>query len=118
MALKVSPEAIAIEEMLQAKSARDAEKYEHLREKAAERVLEEPSKKPAKNADWATKLEVMRETYPNAFRPWKTDDDESLKKHFLAKASIKQLSEALGRQPGSIRARLKKHYGDDYEAAR
>jgi ATP-dependent DNA helicase PIF1 len=117
MALRVSPEAIMIEEMLQARALKDAEKYEHLRANAADRAAE-PDKKPAKNADWSTKLEAMRETFPNAFRPWKTEDDDQLKQQFEARSTITKISEKLGRQPGSIRARLKKHYGEDYELAR
>jgi ATP-dependent DNA helicase PIF1 len=118
MALRVSPEALMIEEMLQAKAVKDAEKYEHLREKAAQRATEPAKKeKPAKNLEWSTKIEIMRETYPNAFRPWKIEDDDKLKDAFVAKKTVTQLSTVLGRQPGSIRARLKKHYGEDYETA-
>lgn len=50
----------------------------------------------------------LRETYPNAYRPWKSEDDEKLKELFLENMSAKNLSKEFGRQRGSIRARLVK----------
>jgi ATP-dependent DNA helicase PIF1 len=55
----------------------------------------------------------MRETYPNAYRPWETAQDEKLKENFLNGVSIKKLSTMLGRHEGSIRMRLQKHFGED-----
>ncbi len=50
----------------------------------------------------------LRETYPNAYRPWASEDDEKLKELFLENMSAKDLSKEFGRQRGSIRARLVK----------
>ncbi|MDB5164036.1 MAG: putative helicase, partial [Candidatus Saccharibacteria bacterium] len=50
-----------------------------------------------------------------AYRPWQTTDDTKLVKLFSAGKSITiaELTETFGRHPGSIRARLKKHFGED-----
>ena len=55
----------------------------------------------------------MRETYPNAYRPWTDDDDTVLKQEFQNGASVKDLSAKLGRHEGSITMRLQKHFGED-----
>jgi hypothetical protein len=55
----------------------------------------------------------MRLTYPNAFKPWTEADDKKLVIQFSDGKGIKQLSKLLGRQEGSIIARLKKHFGED-----
>jgi hypothetical protein len=55
----------------------------------------------------------MRETYPNAYRPWKPDDDTVLKQEFQNGVSVKELSDKLGRHEGSIIMRLQKHFGED-----
>lgn len=62
---------------------------------------------------WADKLEKMREEFPNAYKSWTEAEDVKLVKLFAAQNGIKTLSKLLGRHPGSIRARLKKHFGDD-----
>jgi ATP-dependent DNA helicase PIF1 len=118
MALRVSEEALAIDETLRAKSIKDAKKFELLRARAEQRSKEKIIEKP--KGDWKEKVSKMRETYPNAFKPWNEKDDEKLVKLFSKnnKVSIKQLTEAFGRHPGSIRARLKKHFGDDAVVSR
>lgn len=115
MALKVSSDALEIDKTLRAKSAEDHEKFKHLQEKAAKRAKEEPkkAKKKSGNGNWQEKIDKMRETYPNAFRPWKEPDDEQLKKLFTDGKKLDELTQVFGRHPGSIKARLKKHYGDD-----
>jgi hypothetical protein len=55
----------------------------------------------------------MRETYPNAYRPWQATDDAVLKQEFQNGKSLKDLSELLGRHEGSITMRLQKHFGED-----
>ena len=54
----------------------------------------------------------MREEYPNAYKPWSEDEDIKLVRLFGAENTVSQLSKLMGRHPGSIRARLKKHFGD------
>lgn len=111
MALKVSGDALAVDGSLRAKSALDQKRFEHLRKAAMKR-----SKKREKNpvtSDWSEKLSKMREAYPNAYRPWKIEDDEALKALFSSQTNINDISKQLGRHPGSITMRLQKHFGED-----
>lgn len=112
MALAVSPDALAIDQYLQQSSEQAAEQFAHLAAKAKKRA-EAPPEKPTKSSPWNERLEDMRKTHPNAFKPWKADDDKQLLAHFKKGDGLKKLTAMLGRQPGSIRARLKKHMGDD-----
>lgn len=118
MALQISPEALEIDRHLRTKSEQDAARFEYLRERALEREAAdkiEPKKKSSSGSGWSDKLAQMREQYPNAFKPWKADEDERLM-HFFQDGSthtIDQLTKEFGRHPGSIRARLKKHFGED-----
>lgn len=115
MALKISPDALAIDEGLRTKASMDQKRFKSLEKQAAKRSKEE-AKKPKKKAasgDWHEKIAKMRETYPNAFRPWKLEDDEKLKTLFDTGTKLTKLSKTFGRHPGSIHARLKKHYGED-----
>lgn len=111
MALKISPEALEINASLVAKGQADAQRLTHLAEAAAERAAN--PEEPSRDGSWSGKLETMRETYPNAFKPWPEADDRKLQALFQDGIGMKALSEAFGRQPGSIRARLKKHFGED-----
>lgn len=113
MALRVSPQALSIDQQLRTKSAKDAKKFSHLRERAEKRKKEKPAKhSPASKSE---KLNRMREKYPNAYRPWLKSDDEKLVKLFTSSASVSipELTKTFGRHPGSIRARLIKHFGED-----
>ncbi|MCL2037601.1 PIF1 family DEAD/DEAH box helicase [Candidatus Saccharibacteria bacterium] len=85
------------------------------REKKKSKKSTEPGEKSDKSKAWAEKLARMRETYPNAYMPWSKADDEKLAKLFKKGAKIKELTEGFGRHPGSIRARLKKLFGEDVE---
>lgn len=115
MALKVSEEAQAIDTTLREKSRRDITRFKYLEQKAAARGEEPPkaSKKKAGSTNWAEKVAKMRETYPNAYMPWKASDDAVLKQDFLQGKSVKELSRKLGRHEGSITMRLQKHFGED-----
>jgi hypothetical protein len=108
MALKVSEDARQIDEVLRAKSKQDAKRFASIKHV--------PIEKPArgKNASsWSEKIAQMRETYPNAYRPWTSSHDADLKQAFLAGKTVEQLSKLMGRHPGSIVIRLRKHFGDD-----
>lgn len=118
MALQISPEALEIDKQLRRKSNTDAERFEPLRERAKQREeLEklEPKPSKAKSGNWNEKIAKMREEFPNAFKPWKPDEDAKLMSVFEdgKTHSIKELTAKFGRHPGSIRARLKKHFGED-----
>jgi ATP-dependent DNA helicase PIF1 len=115
MALQVSRDALEINELLQARSKQDYEKLKHLEKKAEERAKQEasePQKEKAKS-DWSEKIAKMRETYPNAFKPWKKTDDELLLKEHEKGTGLAALTQLLQRQPGGVVARLKKHLGED-----
>lgn len=113
MALSVSPSALEIDKSLKERSAVASEKFKYLEKKAEKRKKEPKPKKSEAKTPWAEKLEIMRQTYPNAFRPWKENDDNKLKELFEKGTKIKELCAEFGRHPGSIRSRLKKHFGED-----
>jgi ATP-dependent DNA helicase PIF1 len=112
MALAVSEDAQTIDEMLRARATQDSEKFAHLIENANKRVME-PVKKEKAASGWAEKIAKMRETHPNAYRPWQSQDDELLKQDFQNGATISELSAKLGRHEGSVTMRLQKHFGED-----
>ncbi|HEX3568685.1 MAG TPA: PIF1 family DEAD/DEAH box helicase [Candidatus Saccharimonadales bacterium] len=112
MALRVSDEALTIDKKLREKSAADAQKFAHLAEAAQHRAEEPTPPAKAPNA-WSEKLERMRETYPNAYKPWSKIDDARLQKLFNDGKKLPELTEVFGRHPGSIKKRLQKHFGDD-----
>jgi ATP-dependent DNA helicase PIF1 len=113
MALQISPVALEIDKTLRSKSAHDAKRLEYLRENAKKREQEIDKDKSPSN--WNEKVEKMRERYPNAYRPWAEIDDQKLIEMFGRgeKITVKSMTEVFGRHPGSIRARLKKHFGED-----
>lgn len=113
MALRISRDALEIDELLRARAKVDAQKFAPLAERAKKRQ-QEPEEKPQKgNSNWHEKIAKMRETHPNAFKPWADEDDEKLKKLFDEGKGVDDLVKTFGRHPGSIRARLKKHFGDE-----
>lgn len=113
MALKVSGDALAIETMLQEQSATSAKKFKDL---AVDLKAPQKDKPKAGKTGWAEKLSAMRQTYPNAFKPWNDQDDKKLLDLFKKGTSVKDLGEAFGRHGGSIRSRLKKYLGEDFAA--
>lgn len=116
MALRVSPEAQLIDIHLRDKAAQAVTRFGHLLQKAEKRATE-PEKTTKKAAGgWAEKIEKMRETYPNAYRPWLPQQDAELKQYFQQGEDIRQLSKRLGRHEGSIRMRLQKFFGEDVVA--
>lgn len=112
MALRVSPDALSIDESLRQHSTAASKRFAHLAAQAKQRASM-PEPKTSKSTGWAEKIATMRETHPNAFKPWLPQDDALLKQEFQNGASLAKLSKQLGRQDGSIKARLKKHFGED-----
>ncbi|NTW14805.1 MAG: AAA family ATPase [Candidatus Moranbacteria bacterium] len=53
-------------------------------------------------------FDEIRKKHPKAYMPWKEDEDKWLRRLFQGGADVKSIAEALGRQPGSIRARMRK----------
>ena len=114
MALAISEDAQQIDGDLRSKASADAKRLAHLEEKAEKRKLEIPAVKPKKDSgSWNDKIAKMRETHPNAYRPWLDSDDDILKQDFQSRVSLKDLSKKLGRHEGSITMRLQKHFGED-----
>jgi len=112
MALSISEDALTIDATLRKRATDDAKKFAHLTENAASRPIE-PVKKTSGSSGWAEKIEKMRRTYPNAYRPWQTQDDALLTQEFQNGVSVADLSKKLGRHEGSIVMRLQKHFGED-----
>jgi ATP-dependent DNA helicase PIF1 len=112
MALVVSSDAQSIDAMLRGRAAADAKKFAHLAVNIEKRKAEQPKKKPD-SSGWADKIAKMRETFPNAYRPWQPGDDATLKQEFQNGVSVEMLSKKLGRHEGSIKMRLQKHFGED-----
>lgn len=115
MALQISEDAKYIDGLLRDKTIHDRDRFEHLAKKAEDRSLQPEPKKRAKSSSnsWGEKIEKMRETYPNAYRPWTNEQDALLKQEFQNGNDLKMLSDLLGRHERSILMRLQKHFGED-----
>ncbi len=111
MALRVSTDALEIDSLLQARSKKDYERFKDLLKKAAKRP--KTTEDPAAKSNWQERLQTMRKVHPNAFKPWSATDDKQLKMAYAANQTLAQMAEQFGRHEGSIKARLKKHFGDD-----
>jgi hypothetical protein len=112
MALVISDDAHTIDDLLRSKSRQDAARFAHL-EKLADKRSSMLPPKISNPSDWQAKIEKMRETYPNAYRPWTNQHDELLKQEFQNGKSLSELSNLLGRHEGSIKLRIEKHFGED-----
>jgi len=116
-ALTMHEEAYELDEQLRSKSAKDNKRLGHLEapylENAAKRNKKHETRKTSGSVSWQAKLEKMRADYPNAYKPWKEIEDKTLLNAWADGKKIKELSKKLGRHEGSVRARLKKHFGDD-----
>jgi ATP-dependent exoDNAse (exonuclease V) alpha subunit len=115
-ALTMHEESYLLDEQLRSKSAKDSKKHSGLEEEYVKKQAKKPKKKTKSTSgavSWQVKLEKMRKDYPNAYKPWKELEDKTLLDAWAEGKKIKELSKKLGRHEGSIRARLKKHFGDD-----
>jgi hypothetical protein len=115
-ALTMHEEAHELDEQLRSKSSKDNKRLAHLEEPYLKKQAEKPvvkDKKTGGAVSWQAKLEKMRADYPNAYKPWKEIEDKALLNAWADGKKIKELSAKLGRHEGSVRARLKKHFGDD-----
>ncbi len=118
MALKTSPLAREIDTELRRRSNEALDEYAAViakwQQDEARRVQNpEPEEDEKPLSNWSEKLAKMRETYPNAYRPWADADDEKLKSLFENGKTLNMLSDSLGRHTGSIKKRLEKHFGED-----
>lgn len=115
MALTVSETAQAIDAQLRAASAEAVERFKSLKPRDLSAPIE-PKKAKKSSSGWHEKIAKMRETHPNAFKPWLPEQDEQLKQAFHQGNTLEELSELLGRHENSIRLRLQKHFGEDVVA--
>lgn len=110
-ALLVSQQASEIDQQLRQASAEAIKEFSHLKPRDLSQPIATKATKSTSN--WQARVAKMRETHPNAFRPWLREHDELLKQQFLQGDDIAALSQLLGRQENSIRLRLQKHFGED-----
>lgn len=119
MALQMHDQAYDLDEKLRKLSGTHAKKYAELEDaylkKMTVRTKKQKDDGKQKSGNWQEKIAKMRQTYPNAYKPWKTIEDATLLEQWAEGARIKKLSSVLGRHEGSIKARLKKHFGDDIQ---
>lgn len=123
MTFQVHPEVLARDEIFRAASEEAADIFDKLGAddiktmqenfiKASGGVLTPANMKDGggANAPGASmnRLAVLREKHPNAYRPWSEEQDEQLKELFEGGTSQANISKTLGRQKGSINARLLK----------
>lgn len=116
MALRISDEALLIDQNLRKKAADDHARFEYLRPNIAKRHKRQAKaqqEKVAKASSWAERLEKMRQKHPNAYRPWTDEQDDLLKQQFQAGNDLGTLSKLLGRHEKSVALRLQKHFGAD-----
>jgi ATP-dependent DNA helicase PIF1 len=113
-ALQMSPDATEIDVMLRAKSAEDTERFMSLVDTWDAQSQAKP--KIAKTTgDWNTKIAKMREKHPNAYMPWKDLDDLRLVKKATEGKTVKEMSIDFGRHEGSIKSRLERLLGEDWQ---
>lgn len=117
MAITMDESAFEIDRALRKQSALDEQRlkeHENTWEKLAKQT-KKSRRSSGEASNWSEKLAKMREDYPNAYTPWQEVDDQKLLKLFDGGTGVKELTTIFGRHPGSIRARLKKHLGEDLE---
>lgn len=112
MALRASEEARMIDGQLKERGQSTAKRFAHLQEKSVRRQTT-PPKSSSSAGGWADKISKMRESHPNAYKPWQPTDDTVLKQEFQNGMTIEALSKKLGRHEGSIKMRLQKLFGED-----
>lgn len=114
-ALMMNAEASVIDKVLRAKSVEDEERFAKL-VNTWDKLAKKKPKKEKNKAGWNAKIAKMRETYPNAYMPWKDLDDLRLiKKANEDGMTVKKLSKDFGRHEGSIRARLERLLGEEWQ---
>ena len=57
---------------------------------------------------YCKRLEEIKKQFPNAYEPWKEEEDIKLKNLYYEKKTINEIAQILSRQPGAIQSRLNK----------
>lgn len=116
-ALTMHEDAYLLDEHLRRKSQLDKKKHGYLEATYLDNLSNQNKTREAKKksgaVSWQAKIEKMRQTHPNAYKPWKDIDDKVLLDSWAEGMDVAKLAKKLGRHEGSIRARLKKHFGED-----
>jgi hypothetical protein len=114
IALTMNAEASTIDAQLRSTSLEDSERFSLLSNTWKE-VNKKTKKTKKTTGDWSEKLAKMRQKYPNAYMPWKDLDDLRLIKKSTEGKTLAELTEEFGRHPGSIKARLEKLLGENWD---
>ena len=113
-ALTMHEQSYDIDHMLRKSSKRAENLHATLEDKYLKKREQNKENAKTKSAQsWQSKLDKMRKDYPNAYKPWKEIEDKRLLEWWADGKQINELSKKMGRHEGSVRARLKKHFGDD-----
>jgi len=116
MALTMHDEAHFLDESLRRKSSSNKKRLAHLEGPYLKKQANRPKPKTKKTGgamSWQGKLDKMRKDYPNAYKSWKEIEDSTLLNSWADGKTVREMSKKMGRHEGSIRARLKKHLGED-----
>jgi DNA-directed RNA polymerase specialized sigma24 family protein len=70
--------------------------------------LRQPAKRTRGPNRQSASLAEIRETFPNAYRPWDDRQDDELVRLFHERRSQAEIAHLLERQPGAISSRLRK----------
>jgi len=114
-ALIMHEDAYLLDDVLRSRSAKDTKKHAQLEKTYLKKLASKPKTKANKGGavSWQAKLEKMRKDHPNAYKPWRDIEDKTMLELWVEGKKVKAISKKLGRHEGSIRARLKKHLGED-----
>jgi len=89
-ALQISEDAKMIDSLLRDKAISDVKRFAHLQQRDVSTKIDKSiQKSDKKSSGWAEKIAKMRETYPNAYKPWQKEQDEMLKEKFLNGYSVR-----------------------------
>jgi ATP-dependent exoDNAse (exonuclease V) alpha subunit len=110
-ALMTSLVAQEIDSILRSKSLADSKRFSHLNNQSIEDIRKDNKKSSSKS--WNAKIAKMRESYPNAYKPWTNMQDSEIKQLFLNGSTLEEISSKMGRHEGSIKMRLQKLLGED-----
>ena len=66
------------------------------------------NQKPVEKRDYGTRMSEIKNNFPNAYEPWKDEDDIKLKNLYGENKTVNEIAQVLARQPGAIRSRLNK----------
>lgn len=84
------------------------EEYSYEEIRLVRMVLKSENIENNMKTNYHERLEQIKEKYPNAYEPWKEDEDNKLRELYTENTSINEIAQILKRQSGAISSRLKK----------